>query len=86
MPKRVPNKKYTPGFKKLVVETMRKEKLSYRETAERFGIRHKRVRDWERVNLRRVHISACKRLLGGFLSYSSPKSVEAHKYIRKFLT
>ena len=36
MSKRVPNKKYTPEFKKLVVETMLKEKLSYSETAERF--------------------------------------------------
>jgi len=51
MPKRVPNKKYTPGFKKLVVETMQKEKPSYWETAERFGIRHKRVQDWERIYL-----------------------------------
>ena len=32
MPKGVPNKRYTPEFKKLVVETMMKEKMSYRET------------------------------------------------------
>ena len=51
MPKGVPNKKYTPGFKKLVVETMREEKLGYRETAEKFGVRHKRVQDWERIYL-----------------------------------
>ena len=31
MPKRVPNKKYTPEFKKLVVETMLKGKLGYTE-------------------------------------------------------
>ena len=31
MPKGVPNKRYTPEFKKPVVETMQKEKLSYRE-------------------------------------------------------
>lgn len=49
MPKGVPNKKYTPEFKKLVVETMQKEKLGYCETAERFGVRHKRVQDWERI-------------------------------------
>lgn len=29
--KRVPNKKYTPEFKKLVVETMLKGKLGYSE-------------------------------------------------------
>ncbi len=38
MPKGVPNKRYTPEFKKLVVETMQKEKLSYRETARQFEI------------------------------------------------
>lgn len=51
MPKGVANKKYTPGFKKSVVEMMEKEKFSYRKTAERFGVRHKRVRDWERICL-----------------------------------
>ncbi len=52
MPKGVPNKKYTPEFKKLVVETMRNEKLSYSETARRFEINsHQRIRDWERIYL-----------------------------------
>ena len=51
MSKRESNKKYTPEFKKLVVETMLKEKLGYSETAERFEIRHKRVQDWERIYL-----------------------------------
>jgi len=51
MPKGVANKKYTPEFKKVVVETMREEKLGYREIAERFGILHKRVQDWERIYL-----------------------------------
>ena len=32
MPKGKPNKKYTPEFKIKVVETMHREKLSYRET------------------------------------------------------
>ena len=36
--------------------------------------------------LGRVHISACKRLFGGFLSPSSPKILEARKYIREFVT
>lgn len=31
MPKGVPNKRYTPEFKKQVIETMQKEKLSYSE-------------------------------------------------------
>ena len=51
MPKGVPNKKYTPEFKKLVVETMQEEHLGDCETAERFGVRHKRVQDWERIYL-----------------------------------
>ena len=33
MPKGVPNKRYAPEFKKLVVETMQKERLGYSEHA-----------------------------------------------------
>ncbi len=51
MPKGIPNKKYTGEFKQMVVETMRSEGLSGREAAERFGLRHKRVQDWERIYL-----------------------------------
>ena len=52
MPKGVPNRRYTPEFKKLVVETMMKEKMSYRETARQFEIsNHHRVQDWERIYL-----------------------------------
>ena len=52
MPKGVPNKRYTPEFKKLVVETMMKEKMSYRETARQFEIsNYHRVQDWERLYL-----------------------------------
>ena len=52
MAKGVPNKRYTPEFKKLVVETMQKEKLSYREAARQFEIKnHKCVAAWERIYL-----------------------------------
>lgn len=52
MPKGVPNKRYTPEFKKLVIEAMQKEKLSYRETAQRFEINsHDRIQQWERIYL-----------------------------------
>ena len=52
MPKGVPNKRYTPEFKKLVVETMMKEKLSYRETARRFEVRGaQQIINWERIYL-----------------------------------
>jgi len=52
MPKGIPKKRYTPEFKKLVVETMQKEKLSYREAARQFEINdHKCVAVWERIYL-----------------------------------
>ena len=52
MLKGIPNKRYTPEFKKLVVETMMKEKLSYRETARQFEISDaKRIAAWERIYL-----------------------------------
>lgn len=52
MPKGIPNKKYTGEFKQMVVETMRKELLSYQETARRFEVRSDtQVRRWERIYL-----------------------------------
>ena len=51
MPKGIPNKRYTPEFKKQVVETMEKEKLSYKETERRFGLPHMRAAAWERIYL-----------------------------------
>ena len=52
MPKGVPNKRYTPEFKKLVIETMQQENLSYSETARRFEVNdHHRIQDWERIYL-----------------------------------
>ena len=52
MPKGIPNKRYTPEFKKTVVETMLQEKLSYRETSRRFEVNSDtRVKDWERIYL-----------------------------------
>ena len=42
MPKGVPNQRYTPEFKEEVIRTMQEDGLGYLETAERFGIRHKR--------------------------------------------
>ena len=52
MPKGVPNKRYTPEFKKLVIETMQKEKLSYSETCRRFEVNSRdRIKSWERIYL-----------------------------------
>ena len=51
MPKGIPNKRYTAEFKKHVVETMRNEGLSYRETARRFDVPRDRPPSWERIYL-----------------------------------
>ena len=51
MPKGIPNKRYTPEFKKMVVETMRKENLSYYETERRFELPKNRAANWERIYL-----------------------------------
>ena len=52
MPKGVPNNRYTPEFKRIVIEAMMEEKLSYSETARRFEVNdHHRIQDWERIYL-----------------------------------
>ncbi len=52
MPKGIPNKRYTPEFKQLVVETMHREKLSIREVSTQFEIGdHNAVARWERIYL-----------------------------------
>ena len=52
MPKGVPNKRHTGEFKQMVVETMMRDKLSYREVAHQFEIsEHEQIRKWERIYL-----------------------------------
>ena len=52
MPKGVPNKRYTPEFKRMVVETMKKEHLSIYAVMQEFGINdHKIIERWERIYL-----------------------------------
>ncbi len=52
MPKGKANKRYSPEFKKMVIETMLEGKLNYRETARRFEINdHKCIIAWERIYL-----------------------------------
>ena len=38
MPKGIPNKRYTGEFKQMVVETMMRDKLSYKEAARQFDV------------------------------------------------
>lgn len=55
MTKGIGNKRYTPEFKKIVVETMREEGLSYKETRLRFEIAGEdRVRNWDESTWRKV--------------------------------
>lgn len=52
MPKGIPNKRYTGEFKQKVVETMHKEKLSYKEAARQFNVSFDTVvAGWERIYL-----------------------------------
>ena len=52
MPKGIPNKRYTPEFKEMVIETMRGESISYSETAQRFEITDRGIiKSWERIYL-----------------------------------
>ena len=52
MPKGIAKKRYTPEFKRQVIETMMEERLSYGETALRFEVTgHHSIQDWEQIYL-----------------------------------
>lgn len=52
MPRGKPNKRYTGEFKQKVVETMRSEGMSYKETMRQFEIGdHHIIQRWERIYL-----------------------------------
>ena len=52
MPKGIAKKRYTPEFKRQVIETMMEERLSYCETALRFEVTgHHSIQDWEQIYL-----------------------------------
>ena len=42
---------YSGAFKQEVIETMRREQLAFKETARRYGINDRQVRNWERIYL-----------------------------------
>ena len=80
MLKGIPNKRYTPEFKRLVVETMREEDLSVREAMRRFEINdHGIIERWERIYLEEgaegLAIERRGRRRGGQLA-KLPKEVE----------
>ena len=52
MPKGIPNKRYTPEFKKRVVEAVIQDGLSYQEAARIYEVQgHGRIQSWERIYL-----------------------------------
>ena len=52
MPKGIPNKHYTPEFKKQVVEAVLQDGLSYQEAAKIYKVQgHSRIQSWERIYL-----------------------------------
>ena len=51
MPKGKPNKRYTAEFKQRVIEDMRENDLSYKETRRKYDLPNRRVQDWERIYL-----------------------------------
>lgn len=52
MPKGVPNRRYSAGFKTKVIETLREEGLNYSEAGRRFGIEsHTLLQICERIYL-----------------------------------
>ena len=52
MPKGIPNKRYTPEFKKGVVEAVTQDGLSYQEAARIYEVQgHDRIQSWERIYL-----------------------------------
>ena len=52
MPKGISNRRYTPEFKKQVVEAVIQGGLSYREAARIYEVQgHGRIQSWERIYL-----------------------------------
>ena len=51
MPKGVPNKRYTPEFKQMVVEAVRDNHMSYAEAEAHYEVAHGRIQQWERIYL-----------------------------------
>ena len=52
MPKGIPNKRYTPEFKKQVVEAVIQDDLSYKKAARLYDVQgHDQIQGWERIYL-----------------------------------
>lgn len=51
MPKGKPNARYTGEFRHVVIEDMKKSKLSQNETALKYDVPRSRIQSWERIYL-----------------------------------
>ena len=52
MPKGIPNKRYTPEFKKQVVEAVIQDDLSYKKAARLYDVQgHDQIQGWKRIYL-----------------------------------
>ena len=51
MPKRKPNKRYTPEFKEMVIRRIQEEGVSYNVAEREYGIAHGMIQKWERIYL-----------------------------------
>lgn len=83
MPKGKPNKRYTPEFKIKVVETMHREKLSYRETARQFDISNSRVTAWDRSVLHRSLKGRDMERFHWIILWKKHKSLDVEQYALK---
>ena len=65
MPQRRKQRSYTGKFRQMVIETMHRDKLSYRETARKFDIGCKEtVIHWERIYYKEGPEALCKERRG----------------------
>ena len=51
MPKGIPNNRYTPEFKEMVICRVREENMAYNEAEREYGIAHGMIQKWERIYL-----------------------------------
>ena len=62
MPKGIPNKQYTPEFRKQVAEAAIQDGLSYREAARMYEVQgHGRIQSWEPIYWEEGSEGLCKR-------------------------
>ena len=79
MPKGMPNKKYTE-FKKIVVETLLEEKMSYSEAERQVGVVRSRMTAWERI-----YLTECSEGLAACSSQTTSPFIRLNVFILEVL-